>query len=151
MEQFRAGLAMTNETARNQNLEVATFAIRGRRVGLALDFRQRLQLFHGGDAHAQARRRLVLHRAAGAGVNTTSAYPLLASLKAALATVPDVMSCKIGLEANMTAEDYPMIRIVPSRLMPPGPLTGAARRCWSTLAATSTSSPPGWRCCTSTC
>lgn len=44
------------------------------------------------------------------------AYDTLAALRDKLATVPGVATCKIGLEANMTPADYPMVRIVPGRL-----------------------------------
>ena len=47
---------------------------------------------------------------------TTSAYPLLTTLRDALGAVAGVQTCKIGLEANMTPADYPMVRIVPSRV-----------------------------------
>jgi hypothetical protein len=47
-------------------------------------------------------------------------------MKTALAAIPGVASCKIGLEANITAADYPLIRIVPTRLNPP--TTGNTRR-----------------------
>ena len=43
-----------------------------------------------------------------------SAYPLLTALRDRLAGVDGVVTCRIGLEANMTPEDYPMVRIVPS-------------------------------------
>lgn len=39
---------------------------------------------------------------------------LLEGLKAALATIPGIKSCKIGLETDITPDDYPLIRIVPS-------------------------------------
>lgn len=39
---------------------------------------------------------------------------LLESLKASLATIPGVATCRIGLEENITPDDYPIIRIVPS-------------------------------------
>ena len=45
-----------------------------------------------------------------------SAYPILDTLKTALASVAGVATCKIGLEANMSPADYPMVRIVPSRI-----------------------------------
>ena len=45
-----------------------------------------------------------------------SAYPILDTLKTALAGVAGVATCKIGLEANMSPTDYPMVRIVPSRI-----------------------------------
>ena len=39
----------------------------------------------------------------------------------ALALIPDVASCKIGLEQGITAADYPLIRLVPSRITPGRP------------------------------
>lgn len=45
-----------------------------------------------------------------------STYTLLTELRDALAAVAGVATCKIGLEANMTPSDYPMVRLVPSRL-----------------------------------
>lgn len=48
----------------------------------------------------------------------TTVADLMANLKAALAAIEGVNTCRIGLEANLTPEDYPIIRIVPSRLMP---------------------------------
>ena len=39
---------------------------------------------------------------------------LLITLRDALALVPGVQTCKIGMEANMTPADYPIVRIVPS-------------------------------------
>lgn len=45
-----------------------------------------------------------------------SAYPLLQALREQLAGVPGVATCRIGLEATMTPEDYPMVRIVPSAI-----------------------------------
>jgi len=40
----------------------------------------------------------------------------LTALRDRLATVPGVATCKVGMEANMTPADYPMVRIVPSTL-----------------------------------
>lgn len=42
----------------------------------------------------------------------------LEALRNALATIPGVASCKIGLESNISPADYPLIRVVPSRLEP---------------------------------
>jgi len=42
----------------------------------------------------------------------------LERLRDALAILPGVQSCKIGLEANLSPDDYPIIRIVPSTLRP---------------------------------
>ncbi len=41
---------------------------------------------------------------------------LLEGLRNALATIPGVQSCKIGLEDNITPDDYPIVRVVPSRM-----------------------------------
>lgn len=41
---------------------------------------------------------------------------LFESIKSALATISGVASCRIGLEDNITPDDYPLIRIVPSRI-----------------------------------
>jgi len=40
----------------------------------------------------------------------------LTALRDAMALVPGVASCKIGMEANITPADYPMVRIVPSTI-----------------------------------
>lgn len=40
----------------------------------------------------------------------------LGSLRDKLATVAGVSTCKIGMEANMSPSDYPMVRIVPSTI-----------------------------------
>lgn len=45
----------------------------------------------------------------------------LESLRDALQTVPGVATCKIGLEQNICPDDYPIIRVVPSRIDPGGP------------------------------
>ena len=48
--------------------------------------------------------------------------PTLDGLRDALAQLPGVRTCRIGLEANLSPGDYPMIRIVPSDLRPHGTL-----------------------------
>jgi hypothetical protein len=45
-------------------------------------------------------------------------WAMLDHLKTALATVSGVASCQIGLEANITPADYPLVRIVPTRMRP---------------------------------
>ena len=45
---------------------------------------------------------------------TTPIFARLEALKTALAAVPGVQTCRIGLEENITPDDYPIIRIVPS-------------------------------------
>lgn len=42
-------------------------------------------------------------------------YDSLASMRDDLALITGVSSCKIGIEANISPADYPMIRLVPSR------------------------------------
>ena len=48
-------------------------------------------------------------------MSTTNAMVPLLALRDALATVPSVATSKVGIEANMTAADYPMVRVVPSK------------------------------------
>jgi hypothetical protein len=45
-----------------------------------------------------------------------SVMNLLEALRDALARVPDVNTCKIGLEPDIAPEDYPIVRIVPSAI-----------------------------------
>ena len=45
-------------------------------------------------------------------------WEILTQIKATLATVSGVATCKIGLEANITPADYPLIRMVPTRMRP---------------------------------
>lgn len=44
---------------------------------------------------------------------------MLTYLRDALAQVAGVTTCRIGIEADMTPADYPIIRLVPSRLAVP--------------------------------
>lgn len=50
--------------------------------------------------------------------STTTVMGHLDALRATLAQLPGVRTCRIGLEANINPSDYPMIRIVPSELRP---------------------------------
>lgn len=50
--------------------------------------------------------------------------PALESARDALALIAGVASCKIGLEANLSPADYPMIRLVPARIIPGRPYHG---------------------------
>jgi hypothetical protein len=43
---------------------------------------------------------------------------VLTVLKNRIAALPGIATCKIGLEDNLTPDDYPMVRIVPSRVEP---------------------------------
>ena len=44
---------------------------------------------------------------------------LLRYLRTALAAVAGVQTCRIGLEAGITPDDYPIVRIVPAELTVP--------------------------------
>jgi hypothetical protein len=48
-------------------------------------------------------------------------FEILTLMRDTLAIVPGVASCKIGIEANVTAADYPLIRLVPTRLSAQAP------------------------------
>ncbi len=55
-----------------------------------------------------------------------SAWPVLTAVRDALATIDGVKTCKVGMEANITPDDYPLVRIVPSTVTDPivrGPAT----------------------------
>lgn len=41
-------------------------------------------------------------------------FEVLEALRDALAAVPGVATCRIGMEANLTPADYPLVRLVPS-------------------------------------
>lgn len=43
-------------------------------------------------------------------------YAVLASIRDALKAVPGVKTCKIGMEPDITPADYPLVRIVPSKI-----------------------------------
>jgi hypothetical protein len=49
---------------------------------------------------------------------------ILNTLVAQLATISGVKTCKVGLEANLTPDDYPIIRLAPSQLTPNLPGVG---------------------------
>lgn len=53
-------------------------------------------------------------------------FEQLTLLKTTLTSLPGVASCAIGLEAAITPADYPLVRIVPTRLIPQE--VGATRR-----------------------
>lgn len=48
-------------------------------------------------------------------------FETLTLIKETLAGIPNVASCAIGIEANVTAASYPLIRIVPTRLQAEDP------------------------------
>lgn len=53
-----------------------------------------------------------------------AAMSTIETIRDALAGIAGVASCKIGLEANISPADYPLIRVVPSRLTPGKPYSG---------------------------
>ena len=48
-------------------------------------------------------------------------YTALGLLREDLSDIDGVCSCKIGIEANISPADYPLIRLVPTRLLPGKP------------------------------
>ena len=48
-------------------------------------------------------------------------YTTLETLRDAMADIDCVKSCKIGIEAGISPADYPLIRIVPIRIVPGRP------------------------------
>ena len=48
-------------------------------------------------------------------------YDTLIAIRDSMADISGVQSCKIGIEANISPVDYPMIRLVPSRITPGKP------------------------------
>ena len=67
-----------------------------------------------------------------------------------MALIAGVASCKIGLESNISPADYPLIRVVPSRLTPGKPY---GNRTIETLIyfGAQTAKSEGWKRCTATC
>ena len=54
----------------------------------------------------------------------TAAYTSLGAARDAFATIAGVVSCKVGIEPNISPADYPMIRVVPPRITPGRPYSG---------------------------
>jgi hypothetical protein len=54
-------------------------------------------------------------------------FDYLTAARDKLAAIPGVKTCKIGIEPTLNPDDYPMIRLVASR-MAPIPNTGNSRR-----------------------
>ena len=54
----------------------------------------------------------------------TSPMGVLEALRDTLAAVAGVQTCRIGLEANLAPDDYPIVRIVPSSSTPSENLSG---------------------------
>lgn len=53
----------------------------------------------------------------------------LEALRDSLKLIPGVVSCKIGIEANISPADYPLIRIVPTRITPGNPYNKRTSEC----------------------
>ena len=53
----------------------------------------------------------------------------LEALRDALAAVPGVASCRVGLEDNISPADYPLIRIVPNTITPGRPYANREAEC----------------------
>lgn len=53
----------------------------------------------------------------------------LVAARNALADIDAVVSCKIGLESGIAPGDYPMIRLVPSRIVPGRPYSQRSAEC----------------------
>lgn len=53
----------------------------------------------------------------------------LQALRDSLATIPGVASSKVGLEDNIGPSDYPLCRIVPSRITPGRPYQNRQAEC----------------------
>jgi hypothetical protein len=49
------------------------------------------------------------------------AMDTLTTTRDALALIPGVASCRVGMEDNISPSDYPLIRLVPSTLTPGAP------------------------------
>jgi hypothetical protein len=45
-------------------------------------------------------------------------WEILTQIKETLATIPGTTTCKIGLEQNITPDQYPLIRLLPTRMQP---------------------------------
>lgn len=55
---------------------------------------------------------------------TTPTMTALEAARDALAAIPGVASCKVGLEAGISPADYPLVRVVPSRITAGKPYGG---------------------------
>lgn len=47
-----------------------------------------------------------------------TAWEILTQIKTTLAAIPGTTTCKIGLEQNITPDQYPLIRLLPTRMQP---------------------------------
>lgn len=58
-----------------------------------------------------------------------SVFTALEALRDVLGAVSGVQTSKVGLESNMTPADYPMVRVVPSRISNAGTLSRRRTEC----------------------
>ena len=56
-------------------------------------------------------------------------FATLEAARDAMGAIAGVASCKIGLEQGITASDYPLVRLVPSRLAPGRPYSQRTADC----------------------
>lgn len=54
---------------------------------------------------------------------------VLETARDSLATITGIASCKVGLESSISPADYPLIRVVPSRLTPGAPYNKRTAEC----------------------
>lgn len=69
--------------------------------------------------------------------------PTLEAARSAFSTIPGLASCKIGLEANISPADYPLVRIVPSRVTPGKPYGHRSVECLVYFGAHTTQAEGG--------
>lgn len=59
-----------------------------------------------------------------------STITVLQATRDALAAIDGVRSARIGIEANISPDDYPIVRLVPETLVPGRPYTTRTATCW---------------------
>ena len=53
----------------------------------------------------------------------------LEAAREAFQLIPGVKSCRIGVEANISPDDYPLVRVVPDRMVPGRPYGNRTATC----------------------
>ena len=76
---------------------------------------------------------------------------VLTALRDRLASVAGIVTCRVGIEANMTPADYPMVRIVPGKVSYAAVLGRRKVDCLVYSVRRCTSSAPAWKRCMPTC
>ena len=82
---------------------------------------------------------------------STTVMTTLEAARDAMALIAGVASCKIGLESNISPADYPLIRVVPSRLTPGKPYGNRTMIETLIYFGAQTAKSEGWKRCTATC